>query len=88
MALHLRNMNSGMLWIVSGTAEYTSCSVIEWRETILSRVLDKYILYLFWYLVAVELDARLAHAEIEDSGPHVVLDHPVVQQFADVVLKV
>ena len=57
-------------------------------ETILLRVLDKYILFRFWDLVAVELHPRLAHAEIEDSGPHVVLEHPVVQHFADVVLKV
>jgi hypothetical protein len=63
-------MNSGMLWFISGTAKYTSCSVIEWRETILLRVLDKYILFCFWYLVAVELYPRLAHAEIEDSGPY------------------
>ena len=60
-------MNSGMLWFISGTAEYTSCSVIEWRETTLLRVLDKYILFCLWHLVAVELDPRLAHAEIEDS---------------------
>jgi hypothetical protein len=47
-----------------------------------------FILFCFWDLVAVELDPRLAHAEVEDSGTHVVLEQPVVQQLADVVLQV
>lgn len=47
-----------------------------------------FILFCFGDLAAVELDPRLAHAEVEDSGPHVVLEQPVVQQLADVVLKV
>ena len=45
------------------------------------------LLYI-WYLAAVEFDAGFAHAEVEHSGPHVVLDLPVIEQLADVVLKI
>ncbi|TVU15041.1 hypothetical protein EJB05_38541, partial [Eragrostis curvula] len=39
-------------------------------------------------LAAVELDTRLAHAEIEVLGQHVVLDNPIVEQLPDVVLEI
>lgn len=47
-------------------------------------------MYLFyiWDLAAVEFDAGFAHAEIEHPVPHVVLNLPVVEQLADVVLKI
>jgi hypothetical protein len=45
-------------------------------------------LFCFRYLASVELHTRLAHAEVEVLCPHVVLDDPVVEQLADVVLEV
>uniref|UniRef100_A0A0A9EYF6 Uncharacterized protein n=1 Tax=Arundo donax TaxID=35708 RepID=A0A0A9EYF6_ARUDO len=45
-------------------------------------------LFCIWDLATVEFHARLAHAEIEGLGLHVVLDHSIVEQLADVVLQI